>query len=895
MAKNINVVLTLQDKFTSKMSLARYQAQAFKSDLALMQLASEKAGNAMHSMENVVKKTISTTLKIATVGAGAIATISKSSLNSYYEYEKALNNSAAIREIEAQSEAYYKLNDSIKETVKTVKGATYTEGSTAIGYAFLAGWSEQEGLSALPALLKGMKISGEDPATVADALTDSMSALGLKPEQAEEYIDMATRIQALTNTNMLQVQNALIKSGSGYEDLFNGTNADDSMKIAKELMIVAGLLANVGKKGEEAGTIINSMFTRMTKSTGETADGLEKLGVKLFDEQGGIRPVAEIFRDMAVALEPMTDEQRAEALSLVGGRYRSQLTTIIDAFYELDEAGKTAWNTVIDGMENTKGAADKYLDTIYSGYSGNVMLLQSKWENFKISAGEILAPYVTQFIVMLEEKLPDLEAQLEVMPDYLEAGKEKLIEIKENIIELIDKVQPFFSWLWEHKGGLATAFVGTYAGLGAFRLAVEGATAYDNIMHLGNALKKRASAKEKAVTRDLVDNAFNLGTTFDFSWLKEGEILDHNQPMETSLMTGLETFYYTNQLYNSPNDKMNWINDLKKWLGVSVGTTTATASGGMISKIAGLFSGGTATEAGFASIVTGMAKFLGIVGAVATALIEAYKYSDKFAKSVKKIGREGQGVINRFCEPFRAEAERFNKIGENLGVIWENSFSIIGDVLSPVVDDLSNLVEGLGYIIGATVKVGLSALADALDLPAQILADMSQSLKDLIDNLNILENKKNAFAKWIDDNTDEEKQQEWQEKHGASVGTSGAELYTSPLSFLIGDWLYRYNKDKQEREAETDNGPSIVFNPDENALGTNYFSGGWTKINEAGAEMVNLPTGTSIVPANSTKNLLKDRQKSYVINVNIDKFYGDDERYINNVANRIAGKLASVM
>ncbi len=54
MAKNINVILSLQDRFTSKMSKASYETLQFKRNLAIAQLGSEKMATAMHAMERAV-------------------------------------------------------------------------------------------------------------------------------------------------------------------------------------------------------------------------------------------------------------------------------------------------------------------------------------------------------------------------------------------------------------------------------------------------------------------------------------------------------------------------------------------------------------------------------------------------------------------------------------------------------------------------------------------------------------------------------------------------------------------------------------------------------------------------------------------------------------------------
>lgn len=44
-----------------------------------------------------------------------------------------------------------------------------------------------------------------------------------------------------------------------------------------------------------------------------------------------------------------------------------------------------------------------------------------------------------------------------------------------------------------------------------------------------------------------------------------------------------------------------------------------------------------------------------------------------------------------------------------------------------------------------------------------------------------------------------------------------------------------------------------------NATGTSYFSGGWTRINERGGEIVNLPGGTQIIPHDVSQRMVGGR------------------------------------
>ena len=83
--------------------------------------------------------------------------------------------------------------------------------------------------------------------------------------------------------------------------------------------------------------------------------------------------------------------------------------------------------------------------------------------------------------------------------------------------------------------------------------------------------------------------------------------------------------------------------------------------------------------------------------------------------------------------------------------------------------------------------------------------------------------------------------------------------------------------------------------PEVNALGTNYWHGGVTLMNERGGELVNLPNGSQIIPADQTNKIMRNAGGQPIIMFNIENFYGEDESYLNRVGEKVAGKIAEVI
>ena len=77
-----------------------------------------------------------------------------------------------------------------------------------------------------------------------------------------------------------------------------------------------------------------------------------------------------------------------------------------------------------------------------------------------------------------------------------------------------------------------------------------------------------------------------------------------------------------------------------------------------------------------------------------------------------------------------------------------------------------------------------------------------------------------------------------------------------------------------------------------NALGTTYFSGGTTTINEFGKEQINLPSGTEIIPADKVG---KNNGISIVVNCTIQGNVIGNQEYMEQTGNYIAARIKSAL
>lgn len=932
MAKNINVILSLQDRFTTKMSQASVATLQFKRNLAIAQVASDKMATVMHKTETA-----------AAVGVTAAATATtaavKTSLDAYKEFNASINEVAGIKSISATSEEMVKLTGAAKEASKAVKGTTYKDAGDTLKYMSLAGWNTTQSMTALTPILKGVRINGGQVQETADAITDSMTALGLASDQTAEYIDKCAAVQSSSNTNMLQLNEALIKCGSLMKDLGIETRATNGSmsSVANDTMALIGALSSAGKKGTEAGTAVRSLYQRFMKDTAEAQDGLEEIGLSVYTDTGEMKEIPSLLEEMSEKLKKLNNQERNSALSKIGGRFANELQVAMDAMTVVGEDGRTAYQKMKEAIEDSQGAADRFIDALGSGWSGAVDNWDSSWKNFCAEMGETIAPYATDALNYVTGKLPTIEEWLKTnLPTALDKGKEIVVEIKNTLEEF----KPVMEWIVEHWKQIATVAGTAYVGMGAFRLGTAGVEAYDTLGKITKGIGKEKAAKAAAFGND-VEKANGL-TLYDFltpeDYVKKGKnkgkikadvekngvvkdiISDKDMKKADKIEKIFSDFEFAGKGITVPEfnhhsgtyDVQEYM--LYKQMFGAAGTATASTSvagavGTAVTDTAGMAATGTAGATGTVGSL-GLGATLGIVSAIIVTLVGAWKKSEIFRNSIAKLGETFKPVVQLVKDGFEKLkpvlstlkdmfGEVFGFVGDVFGTIFDAARPFLGiliDILVPIADAGWSVFCGIVGTLATGIKDLFSGLRNCISKVREFASVGKEKLKPVKDAVDkyLLEPIKEAFG-WISDLFDK-----WNEVVGAISGESPYDNDNGGyVSFQLGRSVDTMEKlgagsgenDSSSGRSEAEGGSDIPHK----ALGTNYWRGGITSVNERGGEIMDLPRGTRIIPADKSKKIADNGDKGITVIVNIENYYGEDEAYINRIGSEVGHRLAQVM
>ena len=92
---------------------------------------------------------------------------------------------------------------------------------------------------------------------------------------------------------------------------------------------------------------------------------------------------------------------------------------------------------------------------------------------------------------------------------------------------------------------------------------------------------------------------------------------------------------------------------------------------------------------------------------------------------------------------------------------------------------------------------------------------------------------------------------------------------------------------KGKADIETKDGTKVK----KNAVGTSYYSGGQTRINEFGGEIVDLPQGTRIIPHDISQQIAKNSGGGITVNVTIMGNMIGNQEFLNKLTDAFARKL----
>jgi len=321
---------------------------------------------------------------LATKAGQAAFNFVKGSVQESMGFDKAMSQVAAT--LGKSTSEIQELSDFARK-MGSETAFTATEAAEALNYMALAGYDSEKSMRMLPTVLNLAAAGNMGLATASDMVTDAQSALGLTIEQTERMVDQMAKTSSKTNTSVEQLGDAFLTVG-GTAKIMGGGVVDTTT----EMSAVLGVLADNGVKGAEGGTALRNILLALSAPTDKAAKAIKGLGVEVFDSNGKMRDLPDIFSDINDAMEGMGDDEKTATLNEIFNKVD------LKAVNALLGTNVSRWGELYKEINNADGAAKDMADTQLDNLAGDVTIFNSALGEAKLAIVEGLTPTIRKLV-----------------------------------------------------------------------------------------------------------------------------------------------------------------------------------------------------------------------------------------------------------------------------------------------------------------------------------------------------------------------------------------------------------------------------------------------------------------------------------------------------------------
>ncbi len=402
----------------AKMQQASMSAETYREHLSRINQESARVSARINSLQalSVAKGNLSNAMTgfgTAVAAIGMAAAPIKAMVGVSMDFSAAMSKVKAITGATATD--MQKLTEQAELLGRTTP-YTATQSAEAMTYLGMAGWNTTQILSGMPSMLNLATASGADLATVADILSDDLTAFGMSAEQAAHMADVFAAASTNSNTNVTMMGETFKYAGAvagalGYklEDVAVATGLMASASIKGEQAgtslraIMNRLVAPPASiKGEQAGTSLRAIMNRLVAPPAAAAKAMEALGISVKNSDGSVKPFIETIKELRAKFAGLSESEKAEKASALAG------TEAMSGFLAVVNASDADFNKLANAINNADGACDKMAATMHDNLQGDLTDAQSAIQGIAIAIGNALTPnlrIVTKGIVEAANKM----------------------------------------------------------------------------------------------------------------------------------------------------------------------------------------------------------------------------------------------------------------------------------------------------------------------------------------------------------------------------------------------------------------------------------------------------------------------------------------------------------
>lgn len=311
-------------------------------------------------------------------------------------FGKEMSRVQALTRIDKNSPQFKALRE---QALKLGSETQFTASDAASGQSFLAmaGFTPQAIQAALPGVLNMALAGGVELGETADIGSNILTQFNLTADQMDRVGDTLTAAFTRTNTDLRAL---------GETMKYTGPVAAKLGISLEEAAAMAGMLANNGLRGSDAGTAMRASLSRLASPPKAAADALKELGVSVADARGKMRPMEDVLLDLYKATQKYGQVDQVSFFKDIAGEEAFVgLQTLVAA------AGSGELQKLTRELQGARGEADRVAKVMADNLDGDLKNLDSAWEGLRIRISDLVdGPLrsVKQWLTRVLEKITSL-------------------------------------------------------------------------------------------------------------------------------------------------------------------------------------------------------------------------------------------------------------------------------------------------------------------------------------------------------------------------------------------------------------------------------------------------------------------------------------------------------
>lgn len=290
-------------------------------------------------------------------------------------FGKEMSRVQALTRIDKNSPQFKALRE---QALKLGSETQFTASDAASGQSFLAmaGFTPQAIQAALPGVLNMALAGGVELGETADIGSNILTQFNLTADQMDRVGDTLTAAFTRTNTDLRAL---------GETMKYTGPVAAKLGISLEEAAAMAGMLANNGLRGSDAGTAMRASLSRLASPPKAAADALKELGVSVADARGKMRPMEDVLLDLYKATQKYGQVDQVSFFKDIAGEEAFVgLQTLVAA------AGSGELQKLTRELQGARGEADRVAKVMADNLDGDLKNLDSAWEGLRIRISDLV-------------------------------------------------------------------------------------------------------------------------------------------------------------------------------------------------------------------------------------------------------------------------------------------------------------------------------------------------------------------------------------------------------------------------------------------------------------------------------------------------------------------------